>query len=145
MSYFRYLMFAVISLGVTNPAYGDLFGQVEVEERPPASEFETWLIAYRNRTNSQFLVHIQVDNPSCSVAGKGVIVQVRTSQGTTARKETVPGFEARAMSLNVPANGSIRVKFLGDTQDGTFFGDCDSSGPKGHYYVSEPFPTSLLP
>ena len=145
MSYFRYFIVAVICLGVTNPANGDLFFSVEVEERPPESEFERWLVVYRNHTNLASLVHIQVDNSNCSVGGKGVSVQVRNSAGTTVRQETVPGFEARAMSLIVPAKGVMRVKFFGDTQDGTNFADCDSSRPRGYYHLSEPFPTRLLP
>ncbi len=145
MSYFRYFIVAVICLGVTNPAYGDLFRSVELEERPRKSEFERWLVVYQNRTNLEYLVHLQVDNPDCSVGGKGVLVKVQDSANNTVRAESVPGFGARAMSLIVPANGRIRVKFLGDTQDGTNFADCTSSFPRAYYHLSEPIPTGLLP
>ena len=143
MSYFRYIIIAVICLGITNPAYGDLFLAVEVRETGPQAGFERWLVVYYNRTPNQFLVHIQVDNPNCSVAGEGVLVQVRNSSGNTVKRAIVPGYEARALSFYVPANGRIRVKFLGNTHpDG--FDTCNSSNARGYYSVSEPIPTSPL-
>jgi len=136
MSYFRYIIIAVICLGVTNPAYGDLFLAVEVD----GNLLERWLNVYKNRTDLEYLVHLQVDNPKCSVDGKGVLVKVQDSANNTVRSESSPGFGAQAMSLIVPANGRIRVKFLG-----VAFTSCGSSNPKGYYHLSEPIPTGLLP
>lgn len=147
MPYLSYFIFVALSLFGMSPAYADLFRDVTVDglgyvDGQYYSNFDRWLFVYKNNTNHEFLIHLQVDNANCDVKGQGVIVQVVNNQRKIVSKEQVPGNTARAMSLIVPSKSRIQVKFLGHPNklsDTNKFDYCNSSVPKGYYTISEPY------
>lgn len=137
----RYILAGTALLaGLASVARADLFFETEVLERSPYSEFEKWHLVYRNNTTTERVLHMQVDNQSCSVDGVGVMVQVRDGGGSLVEQQNVPGYEAAMLSLYVPANGRVRAIFRGNTAGGTSFNQCSSAYPKAYYQLSEPTP-----
>ena len=139
MNYLRNCLFVILL--ASTPVYADLFQPAEVELHDAfegITELDKWFTAYQDFSNTESLIHLQVDNPNCSNgAGLGTFIVVKDGTDATVWTKTVAEYGSTAVSIILPKNGRIALIFYG--------ADCNRASPSAWYQLSEPIPTSLLP